>query len=58
MQLVENDRSRNKESVMFMSKSLWIEWWVVKIPQVISDVKVVHHNKNIMNIHFSILEIL
>jgi len=32
--------------------------WVVRISQVISDVKVTHHNENIVNIDFSILEIL
>jgi len=29
-----------------------------RIPETVSDVKVTHHNENIINVNFSILEIL
>jgi len=32
--------------------------WVIRVPQIVSDIKVTSHNKNIIDVCFSILEIL
>jgi len=42
-----------KKSV-FMKKMIWVAW----IPRNISNIKVSSHDKNVINIDFSILEIL